>query len=77
MVDCNCARHCGTRHRNLHNRSALDKAALGLDSTRPFFLGAVEQHLIAGSISWFTALKAAIFAAVFAGLAGVRGDKES
>jgi hypothetical protein len=39
------------------------------------FPGAVEQGLIAGSISWFTSLKVAIFAAVLAGLAGVRGNK--
>ena len=39
------------------------------------FPGAVEQGLVAGSISWLTALKVAIFAAVLAGVAGVRGGK--
>ena len=34
------------------------------------FPGAVEQGLIAGSISWFTAFKLAIFVAVLAGFAG-------
>ncbi|MEA1943945.1 MAG: hypothetical protein U9N07_01170 [Euryarchaeota archaeon] len=37
------------------------------------FPGAVEQGLIAGSISWYTAFKIAVFVAVLAGLAGVRG----
>ncbi|KPJ52804.1 hypothetical protein AMJ39_06855 [candidate division TA06 bacterium DG_24] len=36
------------------------------------FPGAVEQGLVAESISWFTALKVAIFVAVLAGLAGAR-----
>lgn len=41
------------------------------------FPGAVEQGLIARSISWLTALKVAIFIAVLAGLAGVRQGRES
>ena len=36
------------------------------------FPGAVEQGLIAGAISWFTALKVAIFVAILAGVAGAR-----
>ncbi len=40
------------------------------------FPGAVEQGLIARSVSWFTALKIAIFVAVLAGLAGARKAKE-
>ncbi len=43
------------------------------------FPGAVEQGLVAGSISWLTALKVAIFVAVIAGLAGIvasRHEKE-
>lgn len=36
------------------------------------FPGAVEQGLVAGGISWFTALKLAIFVAVLAGVAGIR-----
>ena len=39
------------------------------------FPGAVEQGLIASSISWFTAFKIAIFATVLAWLAGARGNK--
>jgi hypothetical protein len=35
------------------------------------FPGAVEQGLVAGSISWLTALKVAIFVAVIAGIAGI------
>jgi hypothetical protein len=35
------------------------------------FPGAVEQGLVAGSISWLTALKIAIFVAVIAGIAGI------
>ena len=35
--------------------------------------GAVEQGLVAGSISWLTSLKLAIFIAVLAALAGIRG----
>ncbi len=39
------------------------------------FPGAVEQGLIARSISWFTALKLAVFLAILAGIAGARrGD---
>jgi len=34
------------------------------------FPGAVEQGLVASSISWFTALKVAIFAAVLAAFGG-------
>lgn len=40
------------------------------------FPGAVEQGLVAGSISWYTAFKVAIFVTVFAGLAGVRKPRE-
>ncbi len=40
------------------------------------FPGAVEQGLVAQSISWFTAFKMAIFAAVLAGLAGARKGKD-
>ena len=36
------------------------------------FPNAVAQGLIAGSISWFTALKVAIFVAVLAGISGAR-----
>ncbi len=36
------------------------------------FPGAVAQGLVAGTISWWTAFKLAIFVAVLAGLAGVR-----
>ena len=39
------------------------------------FPGAVAQGLVAGDISWFTALKLAIFVAVLAGVAGLRGGK--
>ncbi len=41
------------------------------------FPGAVEQGLIAGAISWYTAFKIAVFVAVLAGLAGVRRGRES
>jgi len=41
------------------------------------FPGAVSQGLIAGSISWYTAFKIAVFVAVLAGLAGVRRGRES
>ena len=41
------------------------------------FPGAVEQGLIARSISWFTALKLAIYVAVLAGLAGVHPSAKS
>ncbi len=36
------------------------------------FPGAVAQGLVAGTISWFTALKVAIFFAVLTGVAGLR-----
>ena len=35
------------------------------------FPGAVEQVLVAGTISWLTALKVAIVVAVLAGFAGI------
>ncbi|MCX6811947.1 MAG: hypothetical protein NT039_04650 [Candidatus Berkelbacteria bacterium] len=38
------------------------------------FPGAVAQGLVAGSISWYTALKLAIFLAVMAGIAGARRE---
>ena len=41
------------------------------------FPGAVSQGLIAGSISWYTAFKIAVFVAILAGLAGVRRGRES
>ena len=41
------------------------------------FPGAVSQGLMAGSISWYTAFKIAVFVAVLAGLAGVRRGRES
>jgi len=42
------------------------------------FPKAVEEGLVARSISWFTALKVAIFLAVLAGVAGVsRGGHKS
>ncbi|OEU76313.1 MAG: hypothetical protein BA869_12710 [Desulfuromonadales bacterium C00003107] len=41
------------------------------------FPGAVDQGLIAGEISWYAALKVAIFVAVLAGLAGARRGRES
>ncbi len=41
------------------------------------FPGAVEQGLVAKSISWFAAFKVAIFVAVLAGIAGARRGKES
>jgi len=40
------------------------------------FPGAVEQGLVAASISWLTALKVAILAAVLAGFAGVQRGQE-
>jgi len=40
------------------------------------FPGAVEQGLIAGSISWLTAFKLALFIAVLAGVAGIRRGKK-
>ena len=39
--------------------------------------GAVEQGLVVGTISWLTALKIAICAAVLAGIAGARGSRKS
>lgn len=39
------------------------------------FPGAVEQGLVAGSISWFTALKMAILLAVLAGVAGLKHNR--
>jgi hypothetical protein len=41
------------------------------------FPGAVEQGLIAATITWYTAFKVAIFMAVLAGIAGARGKRES
>ena len=37
--------------------------------------GAVQQGLVAAQISWYTAFKVAIFAAVLAGLSGARHHK--
>ena len=34
------------------------------------FPGAVEQGLVAGSVSWFTAVKLALFLAILSGIAG-------
>jgi len=39
------------------------------------FPGAVNQGLVARTISWMTALKLAIFAGVLAGVAGLRRNK--
>jgi hypothetical protein len=39
------------------------------------FPGAVQQGLVAGTISWLTALKVAIFVAVLAGLSGASKGK--
>ena len=41
------------------------------------FPGAVEQGLVAASISWYTALKVAIFLAVLAGISGARHKAEN
>ena len=41
------------------------------------FPGAVEQGLIAETISWYAAFKVAIFFAVLAGGAGARWQRES
>jgi hypothetical protein len=41
------------------------------------FPGAVEQGLIADSISWFAAVKLAIFVAVLAAISGARRHKKS
>lgn len=38
------------------------------------FPGAVEQGLVAESISWFTAAKLAIFVAILSGLAGTKHE---
>jgi hypothetical protein len=40
------------------------------------FPGAVEQGLVVGKISWYTALKVAIFVSVLAGIAGIRKDRD-
>ena len=40
------------------------------------FPGAVEQGLVARSISWYTALKMAIFVAVLGGVAGLSKSHE-
>jgi hypothetical protein len=41
------------------------------------FPGAVEQGLVASDISWFTALKLAIFVALLARIAGIRQGHSS
>ena len=41
------------------------------------FPGAVEQGLVAARISWLTALKLAIVAAIVAGISGSSGKKKS
>ena len=41
------------------------------------FPGAVEQGFIAAEITWYTAFKLAIFAAILGGLAGARSGKAS
>jgi hypothetical protein len=41
------------------------------------FPGAVAQGLVARDISWYTAFKVAIFAALLAGIAGARRRGES
>lgn len=41
------------------------------------FPGAVEQGLVARTISWYTAFKLAIFLAVLAGIAGARASRSS
>ena len=38
--------------------------------------GAVEKGLMAGTISWFTALKLAIFVALLAAVTGIRPRKQ-
>ncbi len=40
------------------------------------FPGAVEQGLVAGKISWYTAFKVAIFVSALAGIAGIRQDRD-
>ena len=41
------------------------------------FPGAVEQGLVAESLSWYTAFKLAVFVALFGGLAGLRRNGKS
>lgn len=41
------------------------------------FPGAVEQGLVAGSISWFSAVKLGIFVAVLAAISGARKQNRS
>ena len=41
------------------------------------FPGAVDQGLVADTISWLTALKIAIVAAIIAGISGSSGRKKS
>ena len=41
------------------------------------FPGAVDQGLVAGSISWLTSLKVALFIAVLAGLSGFGRGRRS
>ena len=41
------------------------------------FPGAVKEGLIAATISWLTAFKVALFAAILAGLSGARGHSQS
>ncbi len=41
------------------------------------FPGAVEQGLVAGSISWYTSFKVAIFVAVLAGITGRKSQGRS
>ena len=40
------------------------------------FPGAVEKHLIASTISWYTAFKLAVFVAVLAGISGASVKRE-
>lgn len=40
------------------------------------FPGAVDKGLVAQSISWFTALKLAIFVALLAAITGIRSQKK-
>ncbi len=41
------------------------------------FPGAVDQGLVAGSISWLTAFKLALFVALLTGITGMRRRKKS
>ena len=41
------------------------------------FPGAVEQHLIASSISWFTAFKVAVFVGVLGGFSRASVNRQS